>query len=283
MAFLVRRIWRWLPLVMLSCSAIAGHAQGRGKVAAQDELSLTTEALIDQLVKIDLRAPGVDSAAIYDGFLAAGKPGTMQVGVLGPGEPRTPPAMLELVRRGAGALPFLLAHLSDSRATGLVVGNTNARGKRQAVGINVFMFELMSDEYDGRSWEPSGAKGGETQKSFYGSYTVKVGDVCYALVGQIVNRRLLPVRYQPSAGIVVNSPLEAPVLVMRTRADWGTTGAGELQASLMRDLRSETEVYMYATALVRLRFYFPEAYKGLVGKDLTKRRRFERYERSGGG
>jgi len=44
-------------------------------------------------------------------------------------------------------------------------------------------------------------------------YTVKVGDVCYAIIGQIVNRSLMAVRYQPSAGLVINSPIEMPLYI----------------------------------------------------------------------
>jgi len=55
---------------------------------------------------------------------------------------------------------------------------------------------------------------------FKGPYTVKVGDVCYGLIGQIVNRYLIPVRYQPSGILVVNSPLKMPELIKRVKDDW---------------------------------------------------------------
>jgi hypothetical protein len=59
------------------------------------------------------------------------------------------------------------------------------------------------------------------EKSFDGRYTVKVGDVCYVLIGQIVNRQLVAVRYQPTAGLIVNSPIEVPPLAEKVKNDWG--------------------------------------------------------------
>ena len=57
------------------------------------------------------------------------------------------------------------------------------------------------------------------ERHFSGTYTVKVADVCYTLIGQIVNRHLLAVRYQSSGGPIVNSPLEAPSLAEKVRKD----------------------------------------------------------------
>ena len=111
---------------------------------------------------------------------------------------------------------------------------------------------------------------------------MKVGDVCYVLIGQIVNRRLLAVRYQPSAGLVVNSPIESPVLVERVRNDWGQADAEVLKAALLDDIhgtnrpkrvsRAEYIDRFVDPALERLRLYFPDTYKSLGGTDLQKRK-----------
>src|SRR6266446_5322149 len=113
----------------------------------------------------------------------------------------------ELVRRGPVALLELIKHLDDKRTTKLEVGN-NPSGSQ--VGVDAFMFMYFSDEYDSRV--PHLIRGpSPMEKDFSGRYTVKVADVCFVLIGQIVNRSLLAVRYQPSGGLVVNSPIEAPV------------------------------------------------------------------------
>jgi hypothetical protein len=40
-------------------------------------------------------------------------------------------------------------------------------------------------------------------------YTIKVGDVCYVLIGQIVNRRLWALEYVPTLIVVVTSPVHS--------------------------------------------------------------------------
>ena len=74
---------------------------------------------------------------------------------------------------------------------------------------------------------------------------MRVGDVCYALIGQIINRSLLAVRYQPSAILVVNSPLEAPDLIADIKRDWADIDANGLTASLLADARSTGDLMAY--------------------------------------
>jgi len=240
--------------------------------------------LIDELTQIDSQSPGVNSAAVYEGFIADDSPGSFQVGVLGVAPPRVPPQMRELVRRGPVALPELIEHLDDKRPTKLEVGN---KPSGRQVGVDAFMFMVFSDEYDPRVphwWSDEEWKKGPRpmERTFEGRYTVKVGDVCYVLIGQIVNRRLLAVRYQPSAGLVVNSPVEAPVLVERVRNDWGHADAEVLRTALLDDIHATNQPKgvsrdrytdrFVIPALARLRLYFPDAYKSLENTDLPEKK-----------
>jgi hypothetical protein len=122
---------------------------------------------------------------------------------------------------------------------------------------------------------------------------VKVGDVCFVLIGQIVNRLLNAVRYQPTAIMMVNSPTESPELAKWVRADWGGIDDEGVKNSLLGDLHTtkledvsdaETESQLleriHSGALVRLRFYFPDTYASLTGADLEMRKAFERAERA---
>lgn len=221
--------------------------------------------LINDLTQIHSQAPGIDSAGDYWGFIANGTPGPFEGGVLGVAPPKVPPVMVELVRSGPVALPELVKHIDDGRPTMLKVGNSG--GRTGQVGVNVFLFEYFSDEYDPRFPAELKSDRKPMMRGFDGTYRVKVGDVCYALIGQIVNRRLLAVCYQPSAGMVVNSPVEDPALAKEVRKDWGHASAETLKASLLADLhRSDTE-YVKG-ALARLRFYFPATYEMLPGKHL---------------
>jgi hypothetical protein len=253
----------------------------------------TMAELIDELTQIDTQSPGINSAAIYEGFIADNSPGSFHVGVLGVAPAKVPPQMSELVRRGPVALPELIKHLDDRRLTKLEVGN---KPSGRQVGVDAFMFMFFSDEYDPRvpRWfsEEEWKTGPQPmQRNFEGRYTVKVGDVCYVLIGQIVNRRLLAVRYQPSAGLVVNSAIEAPVLVERVRNDWGNADADYLRQSLLEDIHATNHPKRISPAeytrrfvnpaLERLRFYFPDTYNVLQGDDLKKRKEFESHETKG--
>jgi hypothetical protein len=255
---------------------------------SNDYSSASVTELIDDLTQIDSPSPGIDGAAVYDGFIADSSPGSFQVGIIGVPPPNVPPQMSELARRGAAALPELIKHLDDKRPTRFEVGN---KPSGRQVGVDAFMFMYFSDEYDPRvpHWfDQAESKHGPKpmEEAFSGRYKVKVADVCYVLIGQIVNRRLLAVRYQPSGGLVVNSPIEAPALVEKVRNDWGGTDSEILRESLLQDIRAtnypkgisraEYGDRFVKPAFARLRLYFPDVYKALQGDDLRKREQFEK-------
>ena len=97
----------------------------------------TVAELINDLAQIDSQSPGVNSAAIYEGFVAEDSPGSFDVGVLGVAPPKVPSQMSELVRRGPVALPELIKHLDDKRPTKLEVGN---KPSGRQVGVDAFAF-----------------------------------------------------------------------------------------------------------------------------------------------
>jgi hypothetical protein len=111
---------------------------------------------------------------------------------------------------------------------------------------------------------------------------VKVGDVCFVLIGQIVNRNLIAIRYQPSGGLVINSPIESPALVEWVKKDWGSLDERSHTASLLADIR-DGETWSVGSAMTRLRFYYRDAYASLRGEDLKKREAFEAAERTSDG
>lgn len=254
------------------------------QASAQGEL--TADQLIDQLASIDCDAPGLSGSGFYDTFLAENAPPKLSVGRLDQknGQLQTPavcvpPAMRELVRRGSQSLPTLIAHLRDARPTKLVVGGSVFNG-------GDYMFEYFSNEYAPR--EPGnsahGCHGQCLEKSLSDKYTVRIGDVCFALIGQIVNRNLAAIRYQPTAGLIVNSPVETPELADWVKADWQNTDADALKLALLADLHRKLSIsgaptaaeYLFAyPALRRLRFYYPETYASLAGADAKLRKKFE--------
>lgn len=160
--------------------------------------------------------------------------------------------MRELVRRGLQALPELIQHLSDKRPTKLNVGKG--------------MSSWFSDEYHSRfradSKQQKGVNKGK-EKGF-GSYTLKVGDLCYVACGQILNRGLNAVRYQPTLCLVVNSPVETPELAVAVKNDWLGVTPAEHERSLYRDALDVSNPFSVSNALPRLLYYYPR-----VGQDLA--------------
>ncbi len=269
-------------------------------VAASSQMP---EQLIDRLTRIDCHGPGLYNYWPYDDFWAvlgdawhAGAPPP------GSGPPDCiPDAMRELVRLGPKALPALVKHISDARPTRIKVGS-KLDPKVMYVGD-----QLFAGEYDPRvrAYREPCKDEACTARSFDDPYTVKVGDVCFVLIGQIVNRELVAARYQMTGYLIVNSPVETPWLATKVRADWTGMSAGGLRASLLADLRSltapsvpgykrpsrdketdeerESEDFLLdrlrAGALRRLRFYYPDTYAALSGPDLDRRRAFEQQER----
>jgi hypothetical protein len=229
--------------------------------AAEDLSTTPVETLIDSLAQIDSPAPGLHGTASVLGFIAEDKPPHFGGGVLGSSAPKISPQMRELARRGPLVLAQLIGHLGDKRPTKL------------AIGEDFFMFRYFSDEYDPKTrpkkHEPHPRD--NLEKKFDGGYTVKIGDVCYALIGQIVNRNLSAVRYQPTAGLVINSPIEAPALTERVKKDWSGLDVAAHKASLIADAQSRDHFWTSRPALVRLRFYYPDDYKRLKTGDLKKR------------
>lgn len=262
---------RYLLLPVMLCLTL-GAASSRA--AQMDMSTVSVEQLIDALTLIDKPAPGIDGGALYLDFMADDAPPQFTVGLLGVPPPEIPPQMRELVRRGVLALPSLIGHLPDERPTRLTVG-----------GDMFMLSSWFSDEYDWRLrigpqyYSFKQLFGGTAhRKALGGTYVVRVGDVCYALIGQIVNRRLIAVRYQPSGNLIVNSPIEAPELIDRIKSDWGGLDARSHEAALLSDIRLETDIRSWSPAMARLRFYYPAAYASLRGDDLEKRAEFERAE-----
>jgi hypothetical protein len=65
------------------------------------------------------------------------------------------------------------------------------------------------------------------------------------------------------------------LLAEKVRADWAGLTAQGHEASLRADIR----IIPSEDALVRLRFYYPDAYNALDGDDAVKREKFEADEK----
>ncbi len=135
-------------------------------------------------------------------------------------------------------------------------------------------------------------------------YTLKVGDVCFAIIGQIIERRYLAVRYQPSAIVIINSPVEDTTLAKAVRDIWsGTNAARRLLDSLLFDYSTEGVFngesldgwsigsHLQCEAALRLLYFFPHETAEMIAARLAPldvrqpsrepSRRLERYLTNG--
>lgn len=174
------------------------------------------------------------------------------------------PVLIELVARGTESVPLLLDHLTDSRPTRCVqtVHFINASGE-------------IADVYDPRDrtqkWQLKTVNQlrPETLRPIESdTYTLRVGDLCFYALGQIVNRRLQPV----GAGLAtpetyyvrtmtINSPIETPTLAEIARSEWAGLTPDAHRASLLADARADAmdpRRSANESALRHLLYYYPE-------------------------
>src|SRR5439155_1968162 len=132
-------------------------------------------------------------------FLPLHREGRMETVLFGGPPPARSDVMAQIVRRGARAVPHLLAHLGDRRPTGVVIthgGTFGFMGLNERADRNP-----RTQEPERESDEPAEPlESFESGGFFQGTrHTVTVGDLGYVALGQIVNRRFDAVRYQPTA------------------------------------------------------------------------------------
>ncbi len=193
---------------------------------------------------------------------------------------KTSQDLLELVKLGPKALPYLLAALDDRTPTKLVIPS------HWAYGMFWFKNELSGNPANTNEQamvdsvpERDGSSSGQSPPS----YTVKVGDVCFVIIGQIVGRPYSAVRYQPSGIIVINSPPGEKSLVTRVRSIWSHEPASRfLLNSLLIDYATEAVSdgrspngldragYFQCNAAMRLLYYFPKQSSDFIAARLRK-------------
>jgi len=230
-----------------------------GSEGADRYSSMSVGGLIDALQEIDQQTYGLHGTLYIVGFAADDSTPGFGGGVIGSPPPVAFGQFRELVQRGVDALPELLKHIDDARPTKLVVGNKGFQ----------FMFAYFGEEYDPR--DPKAGKlsfGAGSRKELSLPYTVRIGDVCFSIIGEITSRTLLALRYQHTAGLIVNSPVESAALAARVRADWTGIDSSALKGILVEEAMSSEGGW---GGLPQLRLYFPEEYRKLKAGPLKSK------------
>lgn len=193
---------------------------------------------------------------------------------------KTSNALRELVEIGPNALPFLLEALDDTTPTKLNVEPGFMRPFAAELEIN----PLNSLERRVLSEKPANNDNDDGDSNDDAEpYTLKVGDVCFVAIGQIVGRQYSAVRYQPTALIIINSPVRSKELRDRVCAIWSSHNpAQKLLDSLLIDYATEgifngksldgwgDGSRRQIEAATRLLYYFPQESTPLIAERLKR-------------
>ena len=214
----------------------------------------STEELIDLVRSIDKPAIGYSLSSSGDVFLPVRNSANMSMGIVGQMDSSPSPVLSEIVSRGAAAIPFLIKHMNDKRTLKL----------KPMKGM---MWTEFSDEYDYNSsfQKPLEDSRSPAQKRFYEAqapqeHKLTVGDICFVALGQIVNRHFQASRYQPTAGLVINSPSYSENLYKKIVNDYANMTKQEHRQLLLNDVLKSDSVYRINSALMRIHYYYPEDY-----------------------
>ncbi|MCE9561520.1 MAG: ankyrin repeat domain-containing protein [Planctomycetes bacterium] len=219
-------------------------------------------ALIDRLEQLSTQDTGYSGSVSGSSFLPLGYSSDSVV-LLSPTTPGAKSdAMLTLVKLGSKAVPALLDHLGDDRRTKIVILNS----------LGGF-FEISQDK--GEKAEDEEAKGkGETPFGVARKqYTLRVGDLCYVALGQIVNRNYTAVGYIPSGNVMITSVPHSKQLRADLKKQWGGLTEGKHLESLVKDLNAKKPEggdngSTRVGASLRLAYYFPKEYESIAVKQL---------------
>jgi len=185
-------------------------------------------------------------------------------------------ALKTLIEMGPEALPYLLDSLGDKTPTKLIIGNQS--------GFVTFWFgeRLQGNPASESEMKVLNVSKPREDEKAIESYTVKIGDVCFVAIGQIVGRGYQAVRYQPTASIVINSPTENAQLREQVRKIWSSDDSTrKLLNALLLDYATEpvyqgtlsgwdTGSELQIQAAMRLLYYYPKESTALIAERLRK-------------
>jgi hypothetical protein len=253
---------------------------GNQRAPQDGERAAEIRGLIDELQRISQAMPGM-SAVYSDSGFAPVADAHVRVGgfIIGNSERREESrAFNRLVEIGPEAIPHLLDALTDDRPTGYV-----ARGMMwMDSGNEVHLFDDVPREAAALKSYPKPAEKWtgvyppfiQSDRGSSPRYQVCVGDVCFNVLGQITNRFYLAARYQPTGGMVINTPVHSPWLAAVVRECWHVEDyRAVLLESLKTDLADGADwSHRRNGAATRLLYYFGDAGADVVLARLSELR-----------
>jgi len=248
----------------------------RPRAATTANESTEIERLIANLAQIERPDFGLSPTMSGDAFLPVEGRTTAGAFLFTNHNLQTSPELKKLVELGPQALPRLLAALDDQRATKLTL-------KQEGI----FRAMWFTNELSGNPNNALESKVLLKRTPFRGfgnedavtQYAVKVGDVCFVAIGQIVGRSYQAVRYQPTANIMINSPTHDVNLRRQVRQIWTSADARQkLFESLLLDYATEGVFNgrsldgweladkLQTNAALRLLYYFPQETAAMIAE-----------------
>lgn len=219
-----------------------------------------TVKLIDQLTSVKQEGYGYGSDFGGVEFLPIEGTAALSSMVLREHNAAPSKALREIVAQGIRAVPDLVKHLDDSRPT-------------KIPPIQGMIWMKFSESLDhNRRVSPRATD--KTLPSDSGkeprSYQITVGDLVFVALGQIVNRGYEAAYYQPTAGVVITSPVRSPALRKRLVEEWSGLSIQKHQASLIQDLTKPDYDERRIDAYRRLAYYYPDVVEPLVLGELKR-------------
>lgn len=244
---------------LLALAACVGQATSQKPAPKEPSPDQDIPRLIDKLRDVAEGHPR-DMPTRGTGFLSLGSSWFPMIYLT----PASADILRDLVKRGAEAAPHLVAHLDDNRPTKFTIGRLEVRGHTGG--------RYFNDEYDynSRTVKEPPAEVNRNLRHDFVSHTLTVGDLCFTVLGEIVNRNFTVLRPQPTGFIVVNSPTHSDALRKAIKNEWGNLTPESHKQSLIRDLLEPDREERRTGACLRLGYYYREALDPLVLRQLAE-------------
>ncbi|MBI3828537.1 MAG: hypothetical protein HY291_03415 [Planctomycetes bacterium] len=236
-------------------------------------------ALIDKLAEIDSPEVGLSSTLSGQSFLPLPVSKEVDTQILTNHNLHQNEALLELVKLGPKSLPLLLKALDNNKPTKFTIKHDGMAGGGMWMATELWGNPANKEE---RKFADPIKISHEVPDQDIESYTVKIGDVCFVAIGQIVGRPYSAVRYQPTGCVVINSPTENEAFRKRIQAIWSSPNANKkLFESLILDYTTQGNFngtsldgwyvgsYLQCRAAMRLLYFFPAESTKLIAERLN--------------
>jgi ankyrin repeat protein len=189
--------------------------------------------------------------------------------------PRPSDVLREIVKRGAAAVPHLIAHLDDRRETDIKVWDQGWVGAPDGPDFR------ETTDYNPRTTSRPAVKNNPDEPDRNPGnprepHTITLGDLCFVALGQIVNRDFCAVSLKNHFtintdyfGVNVVSPTHSPAVLATVRREWGNLTRAQHRAALIADFQQPDHVRRWVGACRRLAYYYPDSLEALVLPELV--------------